>query len=196
MQVVQKLRDATHCIHLQLHQHPLLKVLMSCNVTKSDIQRVQLALYGFWKPLQTKVNSDLTVSPISKWLENDLKLDKTELKFLPRCSEIPPTNSHDQCLGIAYVREGSLLGGQLIYKNLARRFPLDTHTLSYFAGRGQNTPQHWRKVIEYIEHECIDHEAACAAAVETFSCFEHWMDHCYEKFLSEINLVSKPESTI
>ncbi|MGA0572574.1 biliverdin-producing heme oxygenase [Variovorax sp. VNK109] len=53
------------------------------------------------------------------------------------------------CHGVAYVVEGSQLGGQVLYKRLAASLaPL---SLAYLQGRGPETGAHWRSFLEALK---------------------------------------------
>ncbi|MDA8521303.1 biliverdin-producing heme oxygenase [Acidovorax sp. NCPPB 4044] len=71
--------------------------------------------------------------------------------------------------GIAYVVEGSQLGGQWLYRRLVS--PLAPHPLRYLQGSGPETGARWRKFLAGLDHRIRspgDIDAACAGAQAAF----------------------------
>ncbi len=77
--------------------------------------------------------------------------------------------------GIAYVVEGSQLGGQVLFRRLAQR--LAPHPLRYLQGRGgEGTAARWRAFIELLRSRLAspaDVQAACAGACAAFDGMAH-----------------------
>lgn len=71
--------------------------------------------------------------------------------------------------GVAYVIEGSRLGGQVLYRRLAE--PLAPHPLRYLQGAGAQTGAHWRAFLDALR-AALDTparvQAACEGAVWAF----------------------------
>ena len=71
--------------------------------------------------------------------------------------------------GVAYVAEGSRLGGQMLFKRLAG--PLAPLQLRYLDGRGDQTGAHWRLFMQALRAAVTTPEgidAACRGAVWSF----------------------------
>ena len=71
--------------------------------------------------------------------------------------------------GIAYVIEGSQLGGQVMYRRLAAS--LAPHPLTYLKGAGSATGARWTTFLRDLRAHVQtpdDHLAACRGAVEAF----------------------------
>ncbi|MDA7418901.1 biliverdin-producing heme oxygenase [Xenophilus arseniciresistens] len=71
--------------------------------------------------------------------------------------------------GVAYVIEGSRLGGQVLYRRLADA--LAPHPLHYLQGAGAQTGAHWRHFLEALRAALDTPErvqAACQGAVWAF----------------------------
>lgn len=71
--------------------------------------------------------------------------------------------------GIAYVIEGSQLGGQVMYRRLAEA--LAPHPLAYLQGAGCGTGARWNAFLAELRAHVAtpaEVEAACAGAVEAF----------------------------
>lgn len=81
------------------------------------------------------------------------------------------------CWGIAYVLEGSKLGGQLLHKRLGAR--LAPHPLRYFATRPQHGPG-WPEFLKRLEQRLPDdgsRRSACAGAVAAFGALSTGFEH-------------------
>ncbi len=77
--------------------------------------------------------------------------------------------------GVAYVVEGSQLGGQVLFRRLAER--LAPHPLRYLQGRGsEGTAARWRAFVEHLRNRLAspaDVQAACAGACAAFDGMAH-----------------------
>lgn len=65
--------------------------------------------------------------------------------------------------GVAYVVEGSQLGGQVLYRRL--KDGLQPLTLDALRGLGADTGAHWKQFIQAL-HQAVQEPAAIAAACE------------------------------
>ncbi|MES2531845.1 MAG: biliverdin-producing heme oxygenase [Pseudomonadota bacterium] len=71
--------------------------------------------------------------------------------------------------GIAYVIEGSQLGGQVLYRRLAES--LAPHPLAYLRGTGRDTGAHWKGFLAELQRQLATPariRAACDGAVHAF----------------------------
>lgn len=74
--------------------------------------------------------------------------------------------------GVAYVVEGSALGGQVLRRRLEG--PLAPHPLRYLAGDERGVGERWREVLHGLRSGIRapqEHKAACAGAVAAFEEF-------------------------
>lgn len=81
------------------------------------------------------------------------------------------------CWGIAYVLEGSKLGGQVLHKRLSAR--LEPHPLRYFAARAPQGPG-WPAFLNRLERQLADDTArrsACDGAVAAFGALTSRYEH-------------------
>ena len=72
--------------------------------------------------------------------------------------------------GVAYVIEGSQLGGQVLYRRLAE--PLAPHPLAYLQGAGRDTGAHWKAFLAALREQVASPaqvQAACDGAVAAFA---------------------------
>ncbi len=79
------------------------------------------------------------------------------------------------CHGVAYVVEGSQLGGQVLYKRLAAALaPL---SLAYLQGRGSETGAHWRAFLESLKTHVVHPDDIARAAEGARWAFETLIQH-------------------
>lgn len=65
--------------------------------------------------------------------------------------QVPSIESKGFALGMAYVIEGSTLGGRVIMKHLSPRLQItETHGGTFFAGYGNETGSMWKEFIEAL----------------------------------------------
>ncbi|WP_053845034.1 biliverdin-producing heme oxygenase [Paracidovorax avenae] len=79
--------------------------------------------------------------------------------------------------GMAYVVEGSQLGGQWLYRRLAQ--PLAPHPLRYLQGSGSRTAERWKDFTARLARNVqtpADIEAACAGARAAFDALQRLYD--------------------
>jgi heme oxygenase len=82
------------------------------------------------------------------WLASDLRYfgcDPAALAHLPRCAALPVATTRTQILGVAYVLEGSTLGGQFISRHLEQALGLkDGQGCRYFRSYGPDIGPKWQ----------------------------------------------------
>lgn len=72
--------------------------------------------------------------------------------------------------GVAYVLEGSRLGGQVMYRRLADA--LAPHPLTYLQGAGRDTGHRWAAFLADLRRQVrseADIQSACEGAVQAFT---------------------------
>ena len=82
---------------------------------------------------------------------------------------VVPGDADALAWGVAYVIEGSRLGGQVLYRRLAE--PLAPHPLQYLQGAGAQTCAHWRAFLDALRAALNTPDriqTACAGAVLAF----------------------------
>lgn len=87
---------------------------------------------------------------------------------------LQPHASFGGRFGILYVLEGSTLGGQVLCRELKRRFALESQHLGYLAGHGQRTGARWKQTRSLLEKHLrtpAQRAQACAAAKAMFLLF-------------------------
>ena len=75
--------------------------------------------------------------------------------------------------GFAYVVEGSQLGGQVLYRQLAPR--LAPHALRYLQGDGAATGARWKLFVAQLRQQVVSApavNAACDGAVAAFAALQ------------------------
>lgn len=89
-----------------------------------------------------------------------------------------PGQLHAVCWGFAYVVEGSQLGGQVLYRQLAQR--LAPHPLRYLHGDGASTGARWKLFIALLRQHIAPPpavEAACHGARAAFAALQsHFLE--------------------
>lgn len=78
----------------------------------------------------------------------------------------------DGAWGCAYVLEGSRLGGALIARKLAPKFP---HALAWLGGDADGPGPLWKKFKEDAEAAVVDVDRAVAGAKATFNALGDWL---------------------
>jgi heme oxygenase len=140
------LRDATGAVHERLHHAPPF----------AAIADQQLDVAGYTKLLARIAAFHLTVS-------KDLELDDTRPRLLARDLEVLGSPSPERLhwrspesasarLGLAYVVEGSALGGKVIYRQLDYLFGNSARGRRFFRGSPSDGPR-WQTLCRRLEQE-------------------------------------------
>jgi heme oxygenase len=93
------------------------------------------------------------------------------------CDNLPPLATTADCYGCLYVLEGSTLGGQIICREVARRFPGKASEISrFFQPYGDRTGEMWTGFCTSLSDFGVSHPESqgqvIAAAEQTFLYFE------------------------
>lgn len=149
------------------------------------------AFLGFFEPVEqslrfaadwSAVGIDINDRSRAHLLRNDLRalgLTVSAMESLPRASSLPPIENLESALGCLYVLEGSKLGGQVIGRELARRFGIDASTgASFFLSHGPRVGDMWREFCSVVRMQSRrpgSRHLAVDAAKQTFASLEDWM---------------------
>lgn len=125
-------------------------------------------LYGVYRPLEAELAPFAVCEAKLPRLETDLLALGTDPATLPHAERVPRAGSLGEALGVAYVIEGSALGGALIGSLVRRRLGL---TSAFFAG-GPGIASRWRAFGEVVERHA---PVSTTAAIATFEAMEGWL---------------------
>lgn len=169
--ILEALRAATGPLHSEVDQClPLARPLPSL----ADY-RAHLRLLDAWMHrLSAFEPGPPPLEAHRRQLAEDLRLCDALMPAEPSPHETdaaPETLHRDAAFiwGIAYVLEGSRLGGRVLYRQLAER--LAPHPLNYLQGAGEQTGARWKAFIAELRKQPFAPEAvrsACDGAVHAF----------------------------
>jgi len=156
-----------------------------------DYTRNLAAFLGFFEPVEqalrgaadwSDVGIDIQDRSRAHLLRNDLialGLSVSQIASLPRITSMPPIHNLESAFGCLYVLEGSTLGGQVIGRELARRFGIDASSgASFFLSHGSRVGEMWKEFCAVVRNHVQQPDCqflAVEAARQTFSSLEHWM---------------------
>ena len=158
---ITSIKFATASLHVKLEQSQISNVIMSPQVTVRDyieyLSRIQSMHEDIEKqtfPIVHTIIKDTEQREKSKAIKADLD----QLKYESSASRafLDATYSQDINfnLGLMYVTEGSVLGGQVILKNIKKRLGDDTAG-SFLNVYGQQTGHLWKSFLMQLgEYEC------------------------------------------
>ena len=132
MAILQKLREATHDIHMELHDHPALVKLVESNVTYEYYLNVLEKFYVFHSVIEEKINNSDFKALYERYRTDTLPnlhhdIETINLVHLNRnFSTSVSFNEAEDVWGYLYLKEGSLLGGTVIYKSLQKNLNQST----------------------------------------------------------------------
>lgn len=181
---LKRLRDETSDLHLRAEQYVR---ILDGDATISDYARYLKAMWGYHAPLEEMfaVTPALTALGFEPELRRRAHLLAQDLVALddpgpwPRCTLLPAAPSLPHLLGIAYVLEGSTLGGRYILAKLPPNLaPLRGRATAFLTGYGIDTGARWRAysaIVERLLDSPVAYDAAVVAARDTFARLIDWL---------------------
>lgn len=183
-QSLRRLKDETSDLHLRAEQYVR---ILDPDATVVDYARYLRAMWGYHTPLEETfvVTPALTAIGFVPELRRRAHLLAQDLIALDdpgpwsRCTVLPSAPSLPHLLGVAYVLEGSTLGGRYILAKLPPSLaPLRGRATAFLTGYGADTGPRWRAFVAIAER-FLDTPGACDAAVvaarDTFSRLIDWL---------------------
>lgn len=125
--LLSKLRQETTAIHVELHEHPLLKSCQEGTMTRKDYVHLLKAFYAPWKILTPRIESVPIIAIRSKLLmrAEAIQNDLVALGVDQQITELGEKNdvySQQELLGMCYVVIGSSMGAAVLSKSIKATF--------------------------------------------------------------------------
>ena len=192
-EIRQRLRAATHDIHVRLDHHPLLAGITKPAYPLAFYRQVLLGYFCLYLMLEKAIATAIAREGLDfdykarlklPWINADLKylgLETLAAEHFPR-HDIGPfvINNPAQLAGTLYAIEGSTLGGQVIARHVAKNLGLtSTAGARFFNGYGEETAERWHAFEGFMQRSCVDESSqrqACDAAVSTFLIVERTLN--------------------
>ena len=157
MTLLDALRAETREPHEALHVHPLLAPLARPDVTRAQYRDALSAFDLFYRGMEAgrtvAAPQGVPDAPVTEWLARDLAAcgsPALSLAVFPSL-DLPPIDSEAKLWGYLYVKQGSMLGGAVMSKNLNRAMGLKPGVDQlFFAGYGPETGAKWKQFIENL----------------------------------------------
>ncbi len=171
--LLEKLRAATRPQHEALHIHPLLAPLARPDITPGQYRDALTAFDAFYRAMEAgrtiPTLDGVPDAPVDEWLAHDLAT--TGARPLAITVNCPPIDSEARLWGYLYVKQGAMLGGAVMSKNLNRALGLRPGTDQlFFAGYGAETGMRWKELIENLFRQAarLPHAEIIEMAVASF----------------------------
>lgn len=205
----EKLRQATHLAHRRLeHRVDLYRP----NFAAHNYRRLLQDLWGFYRPLEHKLvvlADHFLPSPYSQQrlkaprLKQDLLslgMTEADIAALPLCGRLPALPTLPQAFGVLYVIENAALGERIDGLHVRETLGIDpSRDGSFFSSYDPRMDQ-YRQEFETVMMTAVGAPnlqiLAIAAAIDTFDCFEAWLDYRLRPQRansSQWNVESEPE---
>lgn len=178
---LETLRLRTRELHLALEARLDLERLLG---SRPEYTRLLLGYLAIYRPLERALTAQASTLSQRGWIplartpliEQDLRMlgwNDEQLCSARECQTLPALADCDALLGALYVVEGSSLGGQLLYRQVAERLALDSASgASFFYGAGPDTGAGWKRFAASLEAGVANPEQAAASACAMFRTFE------------------------
>lgn len=168
-------------------QHTRLEAINGLPDTREDYIALLERFYGFIEPWERRLAGCVSAEDVVRagrektgWLEEDLAYfgrDEARRAALPRCDDLPETDSRAKILGACYVLEGSTLGGQFIARHLREKLGVKPGEGDrYFKSYGAEVGARWQAFREELtRHSSPENDPEIiAAAQRTFEQLGAW----------------------
>ncbi len=161
-----------------------LNFLGNSTVTRKDYIYFLIVFYKIIRPLE-KIVSDNFTKAIgehfqtqfrTKLLENDLNSLQVDIRTIKNTVFLPNLSNIFQCIGSLYVIEGSVLGGNLLYKKIITELGdnFKKH-ITFLQEFNQENLKQWKNFIKYLElfnNERKENKTQIILAADSmFDCF-------------------------
>jgi heme oxygenase (biliverdin-IX-beta and delta-forming) len=183
-----RLREETRTIHEHLHAHASFHGLIEQTISLQRYRTLLTQLLGYHLGLEKAFHAypirDPTLAPLARICSDLLCADLAHLgqsaaQIDGNVSMPPPSfiQSDSDLLGCLYVREGAMIGGRSLARNLDHICGQGAFGRTFFQG----TPAHgqiWRALclaLNLIEDRHAQ-DQIIESAQSTFGLFEAWMD--------------------
>lgn len=159
-QFISRIKTATASLHAQLEETAISKAIMSPSITKAEyasyLSRILImhkAVEEKTLPIVQPIVRDYTERYKTRSIEEDLnQLAYSEIWNEPFFDKNYSTDINFN-LGLMYVTEGSVLGGQVILKNIRKQLGEDT-ACRFLNVYGQTTGSLWKSfLMQMDQHE-------------------------------------------
>lgn len=162
--------------------------ILDADATLTDYRCYLAAMLGFHAPLEAAfaghdglraVGFAAAARRKSPLLEDDLRALGDDPGVLPHCTALPAATSLPRALGVAYVLEGSTLGGRYILAKLPPSLAhLRGRATAFLAGYGPETGDRWRGFAAIVARALVrpdDVREAVVGAREAFERLIGWL---------------------
>jgi heme oxygenase len=158
-----------------------------------NYRRLLQDIWGFYQPLERKLvvlSDHLLTSPYSHQrlkaprLEQDLLslgMTEADIAALPLCGRLPAVPSQPRAVGVLYVLEDAAETGRIAGLHLCDMLGINpSQSGSFFSGSGPHVEQYEQEcgsaTTTSVGEPCFQ-TLAVEAALDTFNCFEAWLDY-------------------
>ncbi|MBD3583800.1 biliverdin-producing heme oxygenase [Flavobacterium selenitireducens] len=181
---LEKLRSETAQAHTSLERVPVSGAILKTSVTNEQYAAYLRLMYDVVASLETDIHpkiamvvTDLDQRQKAKDIEADLKQIGCEIPVRSK-AVFEATGNVGFALGIAYVVEGSTLGGRVILKNIQAVLGHDENSgASYFAGYGNKTGSMWKSFLsqmtQYVSETSCEDDVIAGANYAFTTIHEH-----------------------
>ncbi len=180
------LRDATRHLHHLLDHHVLLAPLLRADLDHIAYRAALCALHAINAPLEARLADYLATRHPDFDYAARRRADAlaADIRWLggeppPPAWDGPAIRNDAELAGCLYVIEGSNLGGQVIYRQVAERLGVTPDGGGrYFHGHGERARALWDDFWHFAASLCPPdaHEAAAAAAAALFGDYLRLLD--------------------
>ena len=173
--ILNELRRRTASLHQRVEDRV---DILSPTLTPQRYVRILQAFQAFFEPCEELLDSRCPAEYHELWqgrrrahrLRDDLAvLGAAPDPFLAESVALPDLDDPGRWLGALYVMEGSTLGGQVISRELEKKFGWSQgRGYSFFLGHAGRTREAWKQVTETLQSAADKNNQILEGARQTF----------------------------
>ena len=175
------LRLATAAAHRRLEELPRIARLFADDYRQAELAELLAIMLAIHRPLERALAQGCDLDAFGYRSRSPLlEADLVVLAWPDAITEVPfaPPVSSDGAatgLGVAYVIEGAMLGGQVIRKRLVEHFG---HSIlaacAFYSPYGEQAGEQWRRFRNELDARLTSPAAIDACAAAALFTFEHF----------------------
>ncbi|MGB0696952.1 MAG: biliverdin-producing heme oxygenase [Rhodospirillaceae bacterium] len=178
------IKSQTADLHSAVESVPIIQDLATGRIDRQRFGQLTEKMYGFWGPLEAKlerINLPVPWSRRVQFLSQDLfglGLTADDIDSLTICDFSPNVTEVAEGLGVAYVYQGSQMGGVLIHRALEKSGLIPEDCRTFYAPGKEKTSVKWpafTRALNDLQVSSDQRDLAAHAARQTFFALMRWL---------------------
>lgn len=185
------LRNHTRKAHADIDQHPVLRPLVSSQITLAQYAQSLASLHALYSQMEPALGQRVSIGQrefACRSRKACLEADLQALGCAPMTDQAglawAKPQSPSEAVGVLYVLEGSALGGDMIYGRLCQALP--GAPMQFFANEKGLVQARWGQFQSFLRdiENVVEHQRVIAGAERCFMALRQHLDLCLRDLAS------------